>query len=938
MEYFLKRHKQVIIETLLFLLFIILFLFILRLMDITIGRNGGDFQAQHIRFVDYLRNNFWQTHDLFPQISMNYGGGQNFANLYYHGMYNPLILLSYLFPFINTLGWFSIMDIILLISTFLGMNILLRKYHIKRMIILIISTLTALSPCLITHLAWHPMFIYYYPLMIFSLISIHYLINNKTMWHFIILVALIFYTNFFFALIIGFMQLIFFISNIHFYYKFSFNEKLVLYRKLIFSYLIGILIGMFIFIPQVNVLLNSDRSINSIKEIGLLYFRSILSISVDTYSMGLGILGIFTLILALFNYKNKFNLVIALSIIIVLVLQPLIYLLNLFAYVNVKVFIYMVPLIFFILALQLNDDRLKCKKIALILAIIFTIISIIKVYSLNEVNVASNFMTKFNINFLVIYVLFQLTLLVLLLSKKLIKKRNLIIINFFLVIIFTIIYSCHFLSIKEYQKQVLPNNIKNSILKQLENSNDFYYTNLTNNFINDIDIFSPTFYSSTENNNFVNFYNHYLDLEKTSFQRVVSENVIDNYLMTNFLGVKNQYSNNKINEYYPSHSFIYGVSNDNVYNIKYLDKLDSFKRIIALNEGFFSDDTNKEFKYQDIEMKQIYQSNKRINVKKGYKFNYSIPSQYQRKGIFIIRSKVINNKIDKGYMKVNNHRTVIKPFNKAYNESEVNKALIIIDNDGSEKNLKFEFNKQDNIYQGLDIKFIDYQDIVNNQFKVYYPTNINNKFNHSYSFTINMKKDGYLATSLFYDDGFTIYDNNKQLNIKKVNKYFLGAKLSQKEHKIIISYHIPYFKVGLSLSIIGIFILGLIIVNEVKIFNKSFFRFMIVGAFNTINYYFAYLLLLNFLPYLLAHVLGFIYSAFVSYFLTSIYTFKRKPTLKTFIAFPLTFLPNLLLSSVGTTLIVEIGLLSKSIASLVVMILIIPITYLINRLIFKKNK
>lgn len=117
----------------------------------------------------------------------------------------------------------------------------------------------------------------------------------------------------------------------------------------------------------------------------------------------------------------------------------------------------------------------------------------------------------------------------------------------------------------------------------------------------------------------------------------------------------------------------------------------------------------------------------------------------------------------------------------------------------------------------------------------------------------------------------------------------------------------------------------------------QFMRFVVVGIINTLVYYFFYRALLLVMPYLQAHVLAFLISAFNSYFLTTYFTFKTRPTFHTFIRFPLTFLPNLLLSSTGTKIIVSTGLMNEKYASLFMMIIIIPITFIINKLIFRSK-
>lgn len=132
-----------------------------------------------------------------------------------------------------------------------------------------------------------------------------------------------------------------------------------------------------------------------------------------------------------------------------------------------------------------------------------------------------------------------------------------------------------------------------------------------------------------------------------------------------------------------------------------------------------------------------------------------------------------------------------------------------------------------------------------------------------------------------------------------------------------------------------IFIVG---VHYSKLNIPPFIKFVFVGGFNTLNYYSLYLILVFFIPYLYAHIIAFIYSAFVSYFLTSIFTFNEKPNLKTFIAFPLTILPNLILSTVGSYTLVKTGLMDEKFATIFMMIIIIPVTYVISKIVFKAQK
>ena len=64
-------------------------------------------------------------------------------------------------------------------------------------------------------------------------------------------------------------------------------------------------------------------------------------------------------------------------------------------------------------------------------------------------------------------------------------------------------------------------------------------------------------------------------------------------------------------------------------------------------------------------------------------------------------------------------------------------------------------------------------------------------------------------------------------------------------------------------------------------------RFALVGAVNTGTYYGLYLALLTWLPYVAAHVIAFALSMVGSFFLTSYFTYRTRPTWRKFLLFPL---------------------------------------------------
>lgn len=126
--------------------------------------------------------------------------------------------------------------------------------------------------------------------------------------------------------------------------------------------------------------------------------------------------------------------------------------------------------------------------------------------------------------------------------------------------------------------------------------------------------------------------------------------------------------------------------------------------------------------------------------------------------------------------------------------------------------------------------------------------------------------------------------------------------------------------------------------NDKVYFQSYFLRFCAVGVANTANYAFMYLILIEYVNYTIAHVVSFIISAFCSYFLTTIYTFKSKVSVVTMIKFPLTFAPNLFFSTFLTYVAVSKGFIGEELAGIIVMIISVPITFAINKLVFLKRR
>lgn len=82
-------------------------------------RSGGylagakvDWISQHAVFPEYFRELFYKTGTVFPQFAAEIGGGQNIYNYAYYGLCNPLYWISYLLPFVKMTDYIQALSLV----------------------------------------------------------------------------------------------------------------------------------------------------------------------------------------------------------------------------------------------------------------------------------------------------------------------------------------------------------------------------------------------------------------------------------------------------------------------------------------------------------------------------------------------------------------------------------------------------------------------------------------------------------------------------------------------------------------------------------------------------------------------------------------------------------------------------------------------------------
>jgi len=114
---------------------------------------------------------------------------------------------------------------------------------------------------------------------------------------------------------------------------------------------------------------------------------------------------------------------------------------------------------------------------------------------------------------------------------------------------------------------------------------------------------------------------------------------------------------------------------------------------------------------------------------------------------------------------------------------------------------------------------------------------------------------------------------------------------------------------------------------------KEVARFVAVGALNTGITYLLYLALLRIVPYLFAYTVVFVIGIGISYYLNTKIVFRASMTAQSALTYPAVYLVQYVLGVSLLYLLVSRLRVAKEIASLVVVAVSVPVTFVLSRII-----
>lgn len=825
MKQFIKKYlNQIIIITT-----VLIIVFVTTQFSNVFGSNT-DWINQHTIIPEYFRQTFYKTGSFIPNLALNYGAGQNIFNLSYYGLLSPLILPSYLLPFLSMTTYITIMNIIVLISSCLLFYTFLKKHNFDDLISLTTTLLFTLSAPLIFHMHRHIMFINYMPFLIMSLFGVDSFIKHNKKSLLIISIFLTIMTSYYYSvcsiLVIGIYYIYAYLKNNESFNTKEFIKNLIKFISLI---LIPIMMSAILLLPTMYTLLAGRGSTeNTYSIISLLTpYLKIHKIFCGTYAIGLSIIGFIALIY-LFYTKKRHNITCATLISLVLFIPIFRYLLNGGLYLREKCFIPFLPLITYFIAYFLKD--LFNKKININHFIIYITIICGLLYYYNQLQYCYLILIGF--------------IIILLIYKK--YQKNILITGY---LILTALIICigealneDIVTIKEYNN-IFNNNTKNTINEILSSNKDFYRTNnldyptTTINNIYNYNYFTTNIYSSTYNKD-------YLDFIRNQFQN----NIIDynyfmisgtkNILFNSYMGVKYLYSSKDLGLGYTKIKdnlyqnnlalpIIYGTSK--IINTSEYEKIPYPYNLEVLLQNVITEEpsnTNTNYNIEQVSLNYELISNEGVIInqedngyilrvdKEGYlKIKLSNPIENKLLFIDLYGLKENSCNIDNIEITINNVSNILTC--KTWIYSNKNNTFHYLINDNYIDTLDIKLKKGTYTINDIKTYILDYNTLLDiNKEKI--KMNIESINNDTITGNITMKNDGYLVTTIPYDKGFKISIDGQDYTPIKVNTAFLGIKLSSGYHNITISYNSPWLKEGKIISLIGLSIFIIILIIDYK--------------------------------------------------------------------------------------------------------------------------
>ena len=810
-----------------------------------VGRYGifgakVDWLSQHSVLPDYFRQQFYATGKLFPEFAANLGGGQNIYHFAYYGLYSPLILPSYLLPFVKMSDYIMAVSI-----TGLTASVLLFYYWLKSRktdtgTAFILSLMFLLAGPMIGQYSGQIMFVDYMPFLCLALIGVDRYFEQEKSGLFTVSVFLMIMTSFYFS-IGGMLSLV--LYGLHRYFEQREGNRVTVRSFLrdglcfVRSMILAVLMSGFFLVPTA-LALTGGRSKEQNTSFASFFIPQITveRFAYSIYGIGLTTL-VITVLLTGLLYRKVYEKVLTYGCVIVLVIPVFAYLLNGGLYIRDKVFIPFLPLLCYLICIYLE----KCRKreLSFIAGIVPYIITTIFVYIARNQFVSKGIgksiwkvLLAESILFLICYVLYCAL-------KRYHKETKEILMLALPSVICLAVTMNTFYQMKpdRYVSRKLYRDVtgeqNRQAVKEALKDDGYYRTEQMGsddenaadlNRIWDVEQNITSIYSSAYNPDYQTFRQKTFRLEEP-FRNGMMQSVSKNPVFQRMMGVRYIVSDSDV----PGYTLVKKCGTTGIYQNKdaapvmyATDRVmteEEYKKLAfpynqtafleyaVVGEHTESSDQNIMTAYEPVSLKM---ANNRTT---GGAEQKTIQQEGQKQILFL-RFRVDNAHPNKDVaVWINGIRNKLSAKDHVYyNENKIFTYAVPL-KDG-EDNISVTFGKGK--YRLRHVQA--YLGSLPERSELLYQSEIQvdkkQTEDNVIQGTICVKKDGWFITSIPYDKHFKIYIDGKETEIQKVNTAFLGCKIESGNHEVKIIYHAPGTTTGKVLSLIGIAGFVLVLVRE----------------------------------------------------------------------------------------------------------------------------
>lgn len=800
-----------------------------------VGRYGifgakVDWLSQHSVLPDYFRQQFYATGKLFPEFAANLGGGQNIYHFAYYGLYSPLILPSYLLPFVKMSDYIMAVSITGLTASVLLFYYWLKSRKTNTGTAFILSLMFLLAGPMVGQYSGQIMFVDYMPFLCLALIGVDRYFEQEKSALFTVSVFLMIMTSFYFS-IGGMLALV--LYGLHRYFEQREECRVTVSTFLIDGLcfvrpmFLAVLMGSFFLVPTALALTGGRSKGQNISL--ATFFVPQITVERFTYSIyGIGLTTlVITVLLTGLLYRKIYEKVLTYGCVIVLVIPVFTYLLNGGLYIRDKVFIPFLPLLCYLIGIYLE----KCRKreLSFIAGIVPYIITTIFVYIARNQFVSKDIgkgiwkvLLAESILFLICYVLYC--------AMKRYHKETKEILMLALPSVICLAVTMNtfyqmkpdrYVSRKLYRDVVGEQN--RQAVKEALKDDGYYRTEQMGsddenaadlNRIWDVDQNITSIYSSAYNPDYQTFRQKTFGLEEP-FRNGMMQSVSKNPVFQRMMGVRYIVSDSDV----PGYTLVKKCGTTGIYQNKdaapvmyATDRVmteEKYKKLAfpynqtafleyaVVGEHTESSDQNIMTAYEPVSLKM---ANNRTT---GGAEQKTIQQEGQKQILFL-RFRVDNAHPNKDVaVWINGIRNKLSAKDHVYyNENKIFTYAVPL-KDG-EDNISVTFGKGK--YRLRHVQA--YLGSLPERSELLYQSEIQvdkkQTEDNVIQGTIRVKKDGWFITSIPYDKHFKIYIDGKETEIQKVNTAFLGCKIESGNHELKIIYHAPGTTTGKVLSLIGI--------------------------------------------------------------------------------------------------------------------------------------